>query len=80
MVRPDVEFSVLVEKVREKFGLRRRFKVKVKDEDMPNGDMITMGDQDDLDMAIDTSKEEARKMRQETAKMEVCAPFPLMCQ
>ncbi|KAL6399120.1 oxidoreductase [Ilyonectria robusta] len=71
MVKPDVDFSVLVEKVREKFGLRRRFKVKVKDEDMPNGDMITMGDQDDLDMAIDAAKEEARKMRQETAKMEI---------
>ncbi|KAH7144458.1 hypothetical protein B0J13DRAFT_585185 [Dactylonectria estremocensis] len=71
MVKPNVEFTVLVEKVREKFGLRRRFKVKVKDEDMPNGDMITMGDQDDLDMVIDTAKDEARRARQETGKMEI---------
>ncbi|KAK7417510.1 hypothetical protein QQZ08_011592 [Neonectria magnoliae] len=71
IVRPEVEFSTLVDKVREKFGLRRRFKIKIKDEDMPNGDMITMGDQDDLEMAIDSAKDEARKLRQETAKMEI---------
>lgn len=71
MITTTTEFSTLVEKVREKFALRRRFKIKVKDEDMPNGDMITMGDQDDLEMIIDSVKEEARKTRSETGKMEV---------
>lgn len=71
MVKPGVQFTSLADKVREKFGIRNRFKIKIKDEDMPSGDMITMGDQDDLDMAVDSAKDEARRARQETAKMEV---------
>ncbi|KAM5353928.1 hypothetical protein ACJ41O_000578 [Fusarium nematophilum] len=71
MVTPNVQFPAFVEKIQTKFGLRRRFKIKVKDEDMPNGDMITLGDQDDLEMVMDGVKEEARKQRSETGKMEV---------
>ncbi|CAM1510007.1 Fc.00g003420.m01.CDS01 [Cosmosporella sp. VM-42] len=71
MVGVAVEFSDLVDKVRDKFGLRRRFKIKIKDEDMPEGDMITMGDQDDLEMAMMSSKSQARKQRQDIAKMEI---------
>ncbi|KAF4981935.1 hypothetical protein FZEAL_2329 [Fusarium zealandicum] len=71
MITPNTEFPALVEKVRAKFGIRRRFKIKVKDEDVPNGDMITMGDQDDLEMVLDSVKEEARKQRAETGKMEI---------
>ncbi|KAF5023043.1 hypothetical protein F66182_4888 [Fusarium sp. NRRL 66182] len=71
MISPDTEFTTLEQKVRDKFGIRRRFKIKVKDEDMPDGDMITMGDQDDLEMVVDSVKEEARKQRAETGKMEI---------
>ncbi|KAJ4174927.1 hypothetical protein NW754_005348 [Fusarium falciforme] len=71
MISPNAEFSTLVDKVRDKFNLRRRFKIKVKDEDAPNGDMITMGDQDDLEMAIDAVRDEAKKQRTETGKMEI---------
>ncbi|TDZ18778.1 Neutrophil cytosol factor 2 [Colletotrichum orbiculare MAFF 240422] len=71
MVGAAVEFPDFVDRIREKFGLRRRFKVKIRDEDMPNGDMITMGDQDDLDMAITTAKSQARKARQDIGKMEI---------
>lgn len=76
LVGAAVEFPDLADRVRDKFGLKRRFKIKVKDEDVPDGDMITMGDQDDLDMAVMTAKSVARKTRQEIGKMEVC--FPLM--
>lgn len=76
MLSPNAEFSTLVDKVRDKFGLRRRFKIKVKDEDAPNGDMITMGDQDDLEMVIDAVRDEAKKQRTETGKMEVCEHYP----
>ena len=76
MISPNAEFSTLVEKVRDKFNLRRRFKIKVKDEDAPNGDMITMGDQDDLEMVIDAVRDEAKKQRTETGKMEVCEDYP----
>ncbi|KAE8446115.1 hypothetical protein EG329_012486 [Mollisiaceae sp. DMI_Dod_QoI] len=71
MIGAAVEFPDLVDKIREKFGLRKRFKIKVKDEDMPNGDMITMGDQDDLDMVIMGVKSAARRERLDMGKMEV---------
>jgi len=71
MIGSAVEFPDFVDRIRDKFGLRRRFKIKVRDEDMPNGDMITMGDQDDLDMVIMTAKSQARRQRQEIGKMEV---------
>ncbi|SPJ81948.1 related to NADPH oxidase cytosolic protein p67phox [Fusarium torulosum] len=71
MITPDTQFNTLSDKVRDKFNIRRRFKIKVKDEDMPNGDMITVGDQDDLEMVIDSVKEDARKQRAETGKMEI---------
>ncbi|RBR05189.1 hypothetical protein FVER53590_10309 [Fusarium verticillioides] len=71
MIAPDIKYETLADKVRDKFNIRRRFKIKVKDEDMPNGDMITVGDQDDLEMVIDSVKEEAKKQRAETGKMEI---------
>jgi hypothetical protein len=78
MIGAAVEFPDLVDRIREKFALRRRFKIKVQDDDMPNGDMITMGDQDDLDMVIMSVKSMARKQRQEIGKMEVSwTVFPL---
>lgn len=75
MVSPSVEFPDLVERVRDKFNLRKKFKVKFKDEDVPDGDMITMGDQDDLDMAISAARSVARKKRQDSGKMDVSAPI-----
>ncbi|EEY20533.1 neutrophil cytosol factor 2 [Verticillium alfalfae VaMs.102] len=58
--------------IRDKFGLRRRFKITVRDDDGgPNGDMITMGDQDDLEMVIMSSKAIARRTGQEIGKMEI---------
>jgi hypothetical protein len=71
MVGAAVEFPDLVDRIRDKFGLRKRFKIKVRDDDMPNGDMITMGDQDDLEMVMMTVKSNARRQRQEIGKMEV---------
>jgi hypothetical protein len=71
MIGPAIEFPDLVDRVREKFGLRKRFKIRVRDDDMPNGDMITMGDQDDLDMAIMTVKATAKRERLDMGKMEV---------
>ena len=68
MIGPAVEYGDFEGKVREKFGLRRRLKVKMQDDD---GDMITMGDQDDLDMLIENAKSSARREKQEMGKMEV---------
>ncbi|KAI1375933.1 hypothetical protein F4677DRAFT_106319 [Hypoxylon crocopeplum] len=72
MVSTTVEFPDLVDRIRDKFGLRRRFKLKVRDEDTPNStEMITMGDQDDLDMVMMSVKQLARKQRQDIGKMEI---------
>jgi hypothetical protein len=70
VVGPAIEFTDLVDRIQDKFGLRRRFKIKVRDDDSPE-DMITMGDQDDLDMVMTTVKQNARKQRSDTGKMEV---------
>jgi hypothetical protein len=53
--------------IREKFGVRNNFKVEIKDD----GDMITMADQDDLDMAIETARGQAKKDGSDVAKLEV---------
>ncbi|CRK14487.1 hypothetical protein BN1708_011136 [Verticillium longisporum] len=72
MIGTAIEFTDLVDRIRDKFGLRRRFKITVRDDDGgPNGDMITMGDQDDLEMVIMSSKAIARRTRQEIGKMEI---------
>lgn len=75
MIGAACEYPDLVERVRDKFELRRKFKIKVRDDD---GDMITVGDQDDLDMAVSNSKAQARKQRLDVGKMEVRFPFRLV--
>lgn len=54
MQTPDVAFEAFREKIRDKFGVRADFKLKIKDE----GDLITMGDRDDWDMAISAARRE----------------------
>ncbi len=53
--------------IRDKFGLRNNFKVELKDD----GDMITMADQDDLEMAMQAARSLARKEGSDMPKMEV---------
>lgn len=67
MLAPEVQFLEFVDRVREKFGLKKIFKLKVKDE----GDLITMADGDDWDMAVTAVKKEARGEGVEMGKMEV---------
>lgn len=71
MVSMAIEFPDLVDRIRDKFALRRRFKLKVREDEVPTGDMITMGDQDDLDMVLMSVKSNARRMRQDIGRMEV---------
>ena len=66
-IEPNKAFRDFVAQIREKFGLRQNFKIKIKDEE----DMITMSDQDDLDMAIQNSRTVARREKAEMGKMEV---------
>ncbi|OCL03014.1 hypothetical protein AOQ84DRAFT_162759 [Glonium stellatum] len=66
-IEPNKAFRDFVAQIREKFGLRQSFKIKIKDEE----DMITMSDQDDLDMAIQNSRTVAQREKAEMGKMEV---------
>lgn len=68
MTTPTVTYMELAEQIRIKFGLPGGFKLKIKDDE---GDMVTMADQDDLDMAIGMSKAAAAKDKQEMGKMEM---------
>ena len=69
MMGADSPFTSFVDRVREKFGLRTRFKLKVRDE----GDLITMGDSDDWIMAVEAARREleASEAGGEMGKMEV---------
>ena len=67
MLAPEVQFLEFVDRVRDKFGMKNKFKLKVKDE----GDLITMGDGDDWDMAVQAVKKDARGEGVEMGKMEV---------
>lgn len=67
----DTSMRDFCQQIKEKFGVRNNFKVEFKDD----GDMITMADQDDLDMAIDTAKSMARKENSDMAKLEVSLPL-----
>jgi hypothetical protein len=63
-----VDYGDFEGKIREKFRIKSKLKIRMQDE----GDMITMGDQDDLNMLLSVAKEAARKEHSEMAKMEVC--------
>lgn len=54
MLPPEGPFEAFVEKVSRKFTLKGSVKIKTKDE----GDLITMGDQDDWDLAVGAAKRE----------------------
>ena len=75
-VSPSSTYKEFTERVKDKFGLGRRFKIKVKDDDMPDGDMITMGDQDDWEMAMQTVKQTARKQRIDQGRLDVSITPP----
>ncbi|KAH0368629.1 hypothetical protein KCU65_g3933, partial [Aureobasidium melanogenum] len=70
MIQPDVTYDTFVEQIRKKFGYaaKESFKLKMKDEE---GDMVTMGDEDDLEMLVAGAKEQANKEGAEMGKMEV---------
>jgi hypothetical protein len=70
MIQPDVSYETFVEQIRKKFGYagRESFKLKMKDEE---GDMVTMGDEDDLEMLTSVAKEQAAKEGVEMGKIEI---------
>ena len=79
IVSPNCLFGEFVEVVCKKFGAgviggkSGTVKIRSKDED---GDLITMGDQDDWDMAVELCRQAARREEADMGKMEVSNCFP----
>ena len=68
MTTPSVTYDELVVQIKQKFGLQNSFKLKMKDEE---GDLITMADGDDLDMAMTICKAAALQEKNDMGKMEL---------
>lgn len=71
MIGATVEFAEFEARIRDKFGFRCPLKMRVQDD----GDMITMVDQEDLDLLLSSAREVARRERTEMGKMEVSPVF-----
>ena len=67
MIGASIQYDDFESKIREKFGIKKKLRVKMLDE----GDMITMGDQDDLDMLIQNATEVAKRENLDMGKMEI---------
>lgn len=73
IIGPTIEYADFETRIREKFGFQHSLKIKVQDD----GDMITMVDQEDLDLLLGSAREIARREGSEMGKMEVCLIFRL---
>lgn len=67
MVDPGIAFGDFETKIRNKFGFQSKVKIKMEDE----GDMITMGDQEDLDLLMESARDVANREGCEMMKMEI---------
>lgn len=68
---PHIDYDDFESRVREKFGIRGKMRMLMRDFDDEPGQMITMADQDDLEVLLQHVKSVARKERNEMGKMEV---------
>ncbi|KAL1975788.1 hypothetical protein VTN31DRAFT_4180 [Thermomyces dupontii] len=67
MITRDTSFGELEGKIREKFNFRNRLRIRMRDD----GDMITMGDQEDLDLLLRIAADEARRENLDMGKLEI---------
>ena len=74
IVEPTIEYSEFERKMREKFGFTSQLKIKMQDD----GDMITMVDQEDLDLLLGSAKENAMREGGTMGKMEVSGSFTVL--
>jgi hypothetical protein len=67
IVGPGIGFGEFEARIREKFGFRLRLRIRMQDD----GDMITMVDQEDLDLLVGAARENAGREGSGMGKMEV---------
>ncbi|KAB8339142.1 hypothetical protein FH972_022078 [Carpinus fangiana] len=70
MAPSAIQFNELLDAVSKKFDLGGPHKVRVKTRD-EDGDLITMGDQEDLDAVVLGAKDEAQRESSEMGKLEI---------
>jgi len=73
IIGATITFPEFESRIREKFGFQCPLKMKVQDD----GDMITMVDQEDLDLLLSSAREIARREGTEMGKMEVSFLYSL---
>jgi len=64
----DIEFDKFKLRITNKLEIQSRIKVKTRDED---GELILLGDNEDLEMIMHAAKEEARRRQVEIGRIEV---------
>lgn len=67
MVGPTIQIAEFEKRIRDKFGFQSPLKLKMRDD----GDMVSMVDQEDLDLLLMSAKEFARREGSEIGKTEV---------
>lgn len=67
MIEANIGYGEFEGRIREKFGFKGFLRIRMRDDN----DMITMGDQEDLDMLLNAAKDEARRENQDMGKLEV---------
>lgn len=67
MIEANIGYGEFEGRIREKFGFRGLLRIRMRDDN----DMITMGDQEDLDMLLSAARDEARRENQDMGKIEV---------
>lgn len=67
IIGPTISFGEFETKIRDKFGFRCLFKIRMQDD----GDMITMVDQEDLDLLFSAARETAMREGSEMGKLEI---------
>ncbi|EED18537.1 PB1 domain protein, putative [Talaromyces stipitatus ATCC 10500] len=67
MIESNIGYGEFEGRIREKFGFRGLLRIRMRDDN----DMITMGDQEDLDMLLNAARNEARRENQEMGKIEI---------
>lgn len=67
MIEGNIGYGEFEGRIREKFGFKGLLRIRMRDDN----DMITMGDQEDLELLLRAARDEARRENQDMGKIEV---------
>ncbi|QGA17104.1 hypothetical protein EYB26_004774 [Talaromyces marneffei] len=67
MIEGNIGYGEFEGRIREKFGFKGLLRIRMRDDN----DMITMGDQEDLELLLRAARDEARRENQDMGKIEI---------